>query len=155
MFVVLSRYRGLHRTGVGGYLADHTLYEASLLFSPGLLVEPSQAGLFLVQLAGERGKPLDGSLLQSPSNSSSFDAIDHSSERLSGTLPLLMPGRGKSSSESTPKANASLRNVPKWGREILPLSIPETVVGLIPASSASRTWVHIRHSRNAARFLPA
>jgi hypothetical protein len=48
------------------YLADHALYEASLLFSPGLLVEPSQAGLFLVQLVGERGKPLDGSLLQSP-----------------------------------------------------------------------------------------
>ncbi len=60
------------------------------------------------------------------SNSSSFDAIDHSSERLSSTLPLLMPaGRGKGSSESTPKANASLRNVPKWRREILPLSIPE------------------------------
>ena len=33
-------------------------------------------------------------------------------------------------------------------REILPLSIPETVVGLIPDSSANRPCVHIRVSRN-------
>jgi hypothetical protein len=47
-----------------------------------------------------------------------------------------------------------LRSVPKWGREILPLSIPETVVGLTLASSASRPWVHIRRSRMAASLLP-
>jgi hypothetical protein len=46
-----------------------------------------------------------------------------------------------------------LRTVPKWGREILPFSIPETVVGLIPASSASRTCVHMRDSLNTTRFL--
>jgi hypothetical protein len=48
-----------------------------------------------------------------------------------------------------------LRKVPKWGREILPLSIPETVVGLTPASLASRAWVHIRLSRMITNFLPA
>jgi hypothetical protein len=47
-----------------------------------------------------------------------------------------------------------LRNVPKWGREILPLSSPETVVGLTPASSASRACVHIRRSRMATTLLP-
>jgi hypothetical protein len=45
-------------------------------------------------------------------------------------------------------------SVPKWGREILPLSIPETVVGLTPASSASRAWVHIRLSRMTTNLLP-
>jgi hypothetical protein len=88
------------------------------------------------------------------SNSSSFDAIDHSSERLEGTPSPRPAGRGSNSSGSTPRAFANLRIVPKWGREIFPFSIPETVVGLTPASSASRTWVHIRRSLNAARFLP-
>ena len=56
--------------------------------------------------------------------------------------------------QEIPGVTASLRSVPEWGREILPSSIPEIVVGLIPASPISRTWVHIRHSRKAARFLP-
>jgi hypothetical protein len=46
-----------------------------------------------------------------------------------------------------------LRTAPTWGREILPFSIPETVVGLIPASSASRPCVHMRDSLNTTRLL--
>src|SRR5215211_1041690 len=84
------------------------------------------------------------------SNSSSPEDIAHSRERGEDAPPS--PER--SSSGSTPKARASLRNVPKRGREILPLSIPETVVGLTPASSARRTWVHIRLSRMITSFLP-
>src|SRR3712207_3260988 len=92
--------------------------------------------------------------LSSPrSNSSSPEDIAHSSERgASLSSELVSP---TSSSGSTSRALASFRNVPKWGREILPLSIPETVVGLTPASSASLAWVHIRLSRMAATFLPA
>jgi hypothetical protein len=89
------------------------------------------------------------------SNSSSPDDIAHSSERGEGTSLSSDPGRERSSSGSTPSARASFRSVPKWGREILPLSIPETVVGLTPASSASRAWVHIRLSRIIIRFLLA
>ena len=60
------------------------------------------------------------------------------------------PGVESNSLGSTPKAQASFLTVPKWGREILPLSIPDTVVGLTPASSANRPWVHIRSSRRTA-----
>src|SRR5215217_9169001 len=84
------------------------------------------------------------------SNSSSPEDIAHSRERGEEEPP----SPEMNSSGSTPRARASLRNVPKRGREILPLSIPETVVGLTPASSARRTWVHIRLSRMIASFLP-
>src|SRR5918998_182348 len=89
------------------------------------------------------------------SNSSSPDDIAHSSERREGASSPSELGRERRSSGSTPSARASFRNVPKWGREILPLSIPETVVGLPPPSSASRAWVHIRLSRISTKFLLA
>jgi len=79
--------------------------------------------------------------------------MDHSSESREGALAH-SPEEDKSRSGSTPSAPASLRNVTKWGREILPLSMPETVVGLTPASRASRTWVHIRRSRTSTKCLP-
>src|SRR3712207_6481576 len=90
----------------------------------------------------------------SRSNSSSPEDIAHSNERAEGAPPSTAPGEATSSSGSTPRARASLRSVPKWGRKILPLSIPETVVGLTPASAASRAWVHIRLSRMTTNLLP-
>jgi hypothetical protein len=88
------------------------------------------------------------------SNSSSPEDIAQSSDRGEAALSPPDPSSDTSSSDSTPRALASLRNVPKWGRETLPLSIPETVVGLTPASSASRPCVHIRRPRMATSLLP-
>src|SRR5215218_1268656 len=48
---------------------------------------------------------------------------------------------------STSRARASLRTVPKCGLRILPVSIPETVVGLTPATAASLPCVHILECR--------
>src|SRR4028119_1287152 len=85
------------------------------------------------------------------SNSSAREDIAHPSE--SGARPGPFPRAESNSRGSTPKARASFLTVPKCGREILPLSIPETVIGLIPASSARRPCVHIRTSRNSTTLL--
>jgi len=99
------------------------------------------------------------------SNSSSREETAHATENRGGDDPVLRVRTGlvgrvsgigaeaSSSAGSTPRAPASFLTVPKWGRRILPLSIPETVVGLTPASSASRPYVHIRPSRAVANLL--
>ena len=45
-------------------------------------------------------------------------------------------------------------SVPKCGRGILPLSIPDTVVGLTLASSGSLARVHIRERRKPLNRSP-
>jgi hypothetical protein len=81
------------------------------------------------------------------SNSASREDVAHPSEKGTGCAHSPESCGESNSRGSTLKAPASFLIVPKCGREILPLSIPETVVGLTFASSANRPCVHIRSSQ--------
>src|SRR3712207_8445372 len=53
LMVVVSRYRVLHRAGVGRNLADQSLYDSSLAATPGLAVQSPQPTLLLAELRSE------------------------------------------------------------------------------------------------------
>jgi hypothetical protein len=135
-------------------------------FVSNFLKDSANVSMGLDALIEQERKEMRGDLCSS-SNSWESDwsrfrgaAPAHSSDKGTG-LPCLLNSAEKdcsgerSACGSTPKAFANLRNVPKCGREILPASIPDTVVGLTPASSASRTCVHICLSRMKVEFVPA
>src|SRR5918998_6968760 len=64
LMVVVSRYRGFHRAGVGRNLADQGLYDSSLTATPGLAVQSPQPALLLAELVEQRVQPLYGGPLE-------------------------------------------------------------------------------------------
>ena len=108
--------------------------------------------MLLAELPREAQQIADRGPSRPSSNSSPREDAAHPSES-GGGVHSPAPRAESSSRGSTPRARASFFTVPKCGREILPLSMPETVVGLTPASPARRPWVHILSSRISYTLL--
>ena len=100
---------------------------------------------------GYRGKRPSSSPL---SNSPAPVSLAHPSDRDAGLCCSTGWCESRGSPGATPKARAGLPRVPKCGRPILPVSMPETVVGLTLASRASLAWVHIRKRRMFSKPSP-
>src|SRR5215211_5532043 len=154
--VRVEHHRSRDRPGLGGYVADLTLDESALFAALGKLAVESLEAFPLIIYSCTRDLSSSKEAPSIACSNLSFSAdLAHCSDREGG------PSRSEDSSEeersargSRSRACASFCSVPKCGRVILPVSIPETVVGLTPASLANLLWVHSRRRRILSKRTP-
>ena len=155
ILVAADHGRSLHRPRPPCYLPNLTLYEPSLLTALGKFpVKPLKALLLDVQPVREGVEAFERSVLE-PVLELVLPGFSGPPHR-QGNRTLLLDGlsRIEELSGATRRARASFPRVPKCERPILPVSMPETVVRLRPASQANLAWVHIRKRRAFSTRLP-
>ena len=146
---VANHRRSLHRSRPPRNLANLALYQPSLLAALGKFpVKPLKALLLDVQPAREGVEAFERSALKAvlklafPSRLSPTPAT--------GALDLAArrapPNRGVPR-VPRPMLELAYRQCQSADARSCPVSMPETVVGLRPASRANLAWVHIRKRR--------